>query len=158
MKTNFYSISLGFIFLVVSVSQKACKINEPPSFVNIDKISITDFSQQTIGVTSNANFINPNDLGITIKKVELNVVVNGTPVGSISQQKSTKIKSRSDFSIPIKLQIMQADLYKALGGFTGSLGAVFGKEVEIGYKGKVTVCKFFFSYTIPINYTAKYKL
>ena len=158
MKGNFYNLSFACIFLVISVSQKACKINEPPSFINIDKISITDFTQQTIGITSNANFNNPNDIGVTIKKIELNVAVNGTPVGSIGQQKSTKIKSHSDFAIPIKLQIMQSDLYKALGGFTGSLSAVFGKDVEIAYTGKVTICKFFFSYTIPINYTAKYRL
>ena len=158
MRINFLSISLAYIFLVVTVSQKACKINEPPSFINIDKISITDLTQQSIGITSNANFHNSNDVGITIDKVELNVIVNGKQIGSIAQQKSTKIKSRADFSIPIKLQISQGNLYNALGGFTGTLGAVFGKDVEIAYQGKVTICKFWIPYTIPINYTSKYRL
>lgn len=158
MKTHFLAINISWILLVVTVSQKSCKINEPPSFKSVDKISITEFNTKTMSITSNLNFNNPNDIGLSLCKMELSVLVNGKPIGSIAQQKSTRIGARSDFSIPIRLDVLQGDLYNALGGFTGSLGAMFGKEVEVAYKGKIKLSKFFIPYTIKIDYTSKYKL
>lgn len=150
--------SLAFIFLIVVVSNKGCKINQTPEFKNINNVSVTDLSLSTLKINSNANFVNPNDIGLTLKKVELSLFVNGKPVGSINQVKSTRIKARSDFSIPVQVSVVQSNLLNAIGGLSGAFGAMFGKEFDIEYRGKITVSKFWIPLTIPINYKTKYKM
>lgn len=156
VRNSFYSLAL--VLLVVTITNKGCKINQSPEFMSISNLSITDFSLSNIKIASNANFVNPNDIGITLKKVELSVFVNGKPIGSINQVKSTKIGARADFAIPLQINVVQSNLFNAIGGISGAFGALFGKEIDIEYRGKITVSKFWIPISLPIKYNMKYKL
>lgn len=158
MKNRISLFSFAFVFLIVVISNKGCKINQTPEFKNISDLSITDFSLSNIKIASNANFMNPNDIGITLRKVELSLFVNGKPVGSINQTKATKIKARSPFSIPLQVNVAQSQLLNSVGGLTGAFGALMGKEIDVEYRGKITVSKFWIPFNFPINYKMKYKL
>lgn len=158
MRISTSYFSMAFIFLVVAVSNRACKISESPQFNSINNLSITDLGLSNISISSNANFFNPNDIGITLKKVELSLFVNGKPIGSVNQIKSTKIRSRSDFAIPLSISVVQGNLLSAIGGLSGAFGALLGKEMDVEYRGRITISKFWIPFTIPVNYKMKYKL
>ncbi len=111
-----------------------------------------------IKIGSSANFFNPNDIGITLRKIELSLFVNGKPIGSINQLKSTKIKARSDFAIPLQVNVAQSALLNSVGGLTGAFGAFLGKEIDIEYRGKITISKFWIPFNLPIYYRMKYKM
>ncbi len=158
MRTKFSFYNLAFVFLIVVVSNKGCKINQSPEFKSINNLSITDFSMSNIKIGSSANFFNPNDIGITLRKIELSLFVNGKPIGSINQLKSTKIKARSDFAIPLQVNVAQSALLNSVGGLTGAFGAFLGKEIDIEYRGKITISKFWIPFNLPIYYRMKYKM
>ena len=158
MQVRISYFSLAFVFLLVVVSNKGCKINQTPQFVNINNVSISDLSLSAFKINSKANFVNPNDIGLTLKNVELSLFVNGKPIGSVNQVKSTKIKARSEFAIPLQINVAQANLLNAVGGLGGAFGAMFGKEFDIEYRGKIKLSKFWIPFTIPINYKTKFKM
>jgi len=144
--------------MIATSQYKSCTYNATPEYKNISNVSISDVSLNSVGINSKANFYNPNDIGLILKNVELSVFLNGQPIGSINQTASTAIGAKKEFGIPLRIQLSQSQLFNAIGGLSGGLSAAFGKSVKIGYRGKITVSKFWIPFTFNFSQETDMKL
>ena len=59
-----------------------CTVTEKPEFISLENIEVVDSNIETITLSADANFINPNDVGGTLKTDNMKVYINGTEVAN----------------------------------------------------------------------------
>ena len=133
-----------------------CKVKEKPEFLRVNNIQILESNSKSINLSADAVFINPNDVGGTLKTDNIKVFVNNTEMATISTE-SFDVPARDKFSIPLKASVPINSIItdKSLEGL---LGSIFNKKIKVQYKGDIKYKAFGFSYTYEIDKTDTVKL
>lgn len=98
---------------------------------------------------ANAIFYNPNSMRGRLKKIDVDVFVNGKKAASVKQQLKTVIPSKGEFSVPIEVKLN----IKELGFMDTLLGVIGGKKFEVRYEGTLKLSYHGFPINVPVNYT-----
>ena len=96
-----------------------------------------------------AVFYNPNNMRMKLKKIKVDVFVNGKKMAEIDQDFKLVIPARSEFSIPLDVKLAM----KELGFFDTIFGMMGGKKMEVRYEGSLKLTY----HGIPINVPVDYK-
>jgi len=140
-----FSFALGillFFLLVVS-----CKPKEDVQLRKINDI-IVDASTEPM-LRANALLYNPNNLRMTVKKIDLEVFVDGKKAAIIDQQLNLRVPAKAEFTIPLEVKLNLKEL-----GLLDTVLAIFGgKKMNIQYKGSIRLSKSGVPFTVPVNYT-----
>ena len=84
-----------------------------------------------------------------LKKIDVDVFVNGKKAASVKQQLKTVIPSKGEFSVPIEVKLN----IKELGFMDTLLGVIGGKKFEVRYEGTLKLSYHGFPINVPVNYT-----
>ena len=138
-----------FIFYTIAFS--SCGNFKEITFSGIENIQIVKLSQKGVDAEITAKIINPNNVGFTIYKSEIYVIMNGVSVGKTDFKNNIKIKPNSEdlYNFQIKAEfanLNMTDLPKLI-----SMG--MSKNGKIGLKGNLKVGKLFVKKNYPINLT-----
>lgn len=98
---------------------------------------------------ANAIFYNPNNMRGKLKKINVEIFVDGKKAATINQHLKSVIPARNEFSIPLEVKIS----LKELGFMDTLLGVLGGKRFEVRYEG---VLKFTYR-GVPFQVPVKYK-
>jgi hypothetical protein len=98
---------------------------------------------------ANAIFYNPNNQRGRLKKINIEIFVDGKKSATINQQLKTIIPAKEEFSIPLEVKIS----LKELGFMDTLLGVLGGKRFEIRYEGFLKLTY----HGVPFNVPVKYK-
>lgn len=98
---------------------------------------------------ANAIFYNPNNQRGKLKKINIEIFVNGKKSATINQQLKTIIPAKEEFSIPLEVKLS----LKELGFMDTLLGVLGGKRFEIRYEGVLKLTY----HGVPFNVPVKYK-
>jgi hypothetical protein len=97
---------------------------------------------------ANAIFFNPNRVRGRLKKIDVEIFVNGKKAASVNQKMTTKIPANAEFTVPIEVQLALKEL-----GFMDTLLGVFGgKKFEIQYKGSLRLSYHGLPVRVPVDY------
>lgn len=148
------SRALFLITLVVLLS--SCKITAP-TFKNLGTWSIGEVQGGKVTIHNTAYFYNPNDIdGIKVNTVSVAVMTNGKKLGTITNTAGKlTIPKKSDFSIPLSLEINPSEL---VGSLTDILGAALGKSIDLRCVGNVGVGYSVINKNISIDQTVPIKV
>lgn len=143
---------LLILFCIVSLIS-ACTINKAPEFKNVDHIEVETQSIDNIEISGNFNFHNPNDIGCELIKMDIDVFANGVNIGKANESGISNIDSNDDFYIPAKINVSPKQIFggNVAGLIGGALSAIFKKEIDVEFKGTVTLKKLGMSFEIPIH-------
>lgn len=125
----------SFIFALFS-----CTVDEAPEYKKIQNIKIENISKQDVLVSAEAFYYNPNHIGGSVKKVDIDLFIDDAKIAEVLSA-PFEINSQDDFKVPLKANIP----YKKLFGSSGKqilgnlLNAVVNKKTKINYKGKITI-------------------
>lgn len=146
------TIILSTILLMVI----GCKVKEKPKFLRVENIQVLESNSKNITLTADAVFLNPNDIGGTLKTDGIKVFINNTEMATISSE-SFDVPAREKFSTPLKTKIPLNRIVtdKSLEGL---LGSIISKKIKVQYKGDIIYKAFGFSYTYGIDKTDTVKL
>ena len=97
---------------------------------------------------ANAIFYNPNSMRGKLKKIDVDIFVNGKKAASVNQQLKTVIPANSEFSVPIEVKLAM----KELGFMDTLLGMIGGKKFEVRYEGSLKLTYHGFPINVPVNY------
>lgn len=97
---------------------------------------------------ANAIFYNPNKVRGRLKKISVDIYVNGKKTASVDQKLKTLIPSQSEFTVPIEVKLAM----KELGFMDTVLGMIGGKKFEVRYEGHVQLSYRGFPIKVPVNY------
>lgn len=133
MKKKFFII-YAFILLMVT----GCQINQQPEYERMENIRVTKLGFETIQLQAEAIFNNPNILGITIKRSDIDVFKDSIFLGK-AQTPSFEVNKKSEFKIPITIDFSPKKIIKEKGFLGNILSTVSKKELNITYKGIITL-------------------
>ena len=140
---------LPLLLIVCSFALSSCKKFEDITVTKIEDVKVISFNQQGVEAIITAIIKNPNKVGFTIYKSEMDATIEGMDVGKTSLAEKVKIKAKSetahDFHIKSNFsKLSVTDLPKIIA-------IAMSKEVNVGLKGKLKVGKFYVKYAVPVD-------
>jgi LEA14-like dessication related protein len=103
---------------------------------------------------ANAVFYNPNKVRGRLKKISVDIFVNGKKTANVDQQLKTLIPSQGEFTVPIEVKLAM----KELGFMDTILGMIGGKKYEVRYEGFLKLSYHGLPIKVPVNYTDEIRL
>ncbi len=133
-----------------------CTVTKKPKFINIKNIHVLEASSKFITVSANAIFLNENRIGGELQTDGIKVLINNSEIASITTEKF-KVPAKKEFAIPLTARIPKDSLFgnKNLGSL---LGSIFGKKLEVQYKGDIKYKVLGFSHKYKVDETEELKI
>ena len=125
-----------------------------------EKIRLKSIRDVVVDATSdptlkaNAILFNPNNMRGKLKKIDVEIFVNGKKAANVKQDFNMVIPANSEFTIPLVVNLHM----KELGFMDTLLGMVGGKKFEVRYDGFVKVNYRGIPVRVPIDYKDDVKL
>lgn len=118
----------------------SCKVNEKPEFKAVENITVKDINGSTVTISAEALYFNPNHIGGTIKKVDLDLFMDGIKISDVEAQ-PFEINSQENFRIPLTAKVPHSKLFGKSGKqLLGNLiNAALNNTVKVSYKGIITL-------------------
>jgi len=143
-RTSGYAfLLLGFLFLLA-----AC--NGPHEDIVLRQIRdvVVDASTDPM-LKANAIFFNPNKVRGKLKRINVDIWVNGKKAATVDQKLRTEIPAQKEFSVPLEVKLS----IKELGFLDTILGMIGGKKFEVHYKGFLKLNYHGIPIKVPVDYT-----
>ena len=83
-----------------------------------------------------------------LKKIDVDIFVNGKKAASVDQDLKTIIPANSEFTVPIEVKLA----IKELGFMDTLLGVIGGKTFEVRYEGSLKLSYHGFPIQVPVRY------
>jgi hypothetical protein len=98
---------------------------------------------------ANAIFFNPNQMQGKLKRIDVEIFVDGKKAATVHQKLKTRIPSNAEFAVPLEVNLA----LKELGFMDTLLGVLGGKRFEIRYVGSLKLSYKGVPFTVPVKYT-----
>jgi len=145
-------INYFFKLLFITIILQSCTVNEMPEFIKVSNVDISDYSTETITVTSDLLFHNPNSVGGILQVNQIKVWVNDIDLGNLNSA-NFKVPAKKEFSVPIVFDVPYKKIFKDKNNIVlNVLNALNKKSIEVNYKGNITYKLGVFSYDYPVDY------
>ncbi len=97
---------------------------------------------------ANAIFYNPNSQRGKLKRINIEIFVDGKKAATIDQRLKTVIPANKEFSVPLEVKLS----LKELGFMDTLLGVLGGKRFDIRYEGVLRLSYRGVSFNVPVRY------
>ena len=102
---------------------------------------------------ADAIFYNPSSARMRLKRIDIDVMVDGKKAARVDQDLSALIKAKSEFTVPLEVQLNLKE------GLLDTILSLFGgKTYDILFVGNMKVSINGFPVKVPVNYKEKVKL
>ena len=95
-----------------------------------------------------AVFYNPNNMKMKLKKINVEIFVNGKKAALVNQNLKTQIPARDNFTVPLEVTLAM----KELGILDTLFGMIGGKKFEVQYKGYLKLSYHGIPIRVPVDY------
>lgn len=149
LRTNnsrIYKRSLLPVFLSL-VLMTSCQKPEEEIVLRQIRDVVVDASSEPM-LKANAVFYNPNDMRGKLKKIDVEIFVNGKKAATVDQEMKTFIPAESEFTVPLEVKLA----IKELGLMDTLFGMIGGKKFKIHYKGSLKLSYRGLPINVPVDY------
>lgn len=143
-------IVIPIMLYLVVLTTSSCKKPQGFDYRDIRNIKIDKIGFDKSSLTMDLVYFNPNNFGVTLKKVDCDIQLNNNPFGHFSLDTSIYIDKKSEFVLPAKINVSMGNIYKNI--FT----VIFNQDVDVYVKGTASIRKII-NLTIPFDYKGKHK-
>ena len=124
-----------------------CKKPDQDIVLRHIKDVVVDASTEPM-LKANAVFYNPNNVRGRLKKIDIEIFVNGKKAASVDQSLKTSIPAASEFTVPLEVNLA----IKELGVMDTIFGMIGGKTFDIHYKGFLRLTYHGLPIKVPVDY------
>ena len=103
---------------------------------------------------ANAVFYNPNNVRGRIRKIDVEIFVNGKKAASVDQALKTSIPAQAEFTVPLEVKLA----LKEMGVMDTIFGMIGGKTFKIRYKGSLRLSYRGLPISVPVDYEDDVKI
>ncbi len=143
---RFYKSSLLYILILIAAF--SCKKVEAPVYESVDELEIIDRSSNSVTISANVNFYNPNNYRITLKKADIDVLLNDKPITNFTRDYNLKIEKNEHFTVPVEIRFSMADLNTNV--ISSAINALLGKKQVLSYKGNIKIKAYGIRINVPV--------
>jgi LEA14-like dessication related protein len=140
---------LGVCLLLMAI---ACHKPDPPEYCGFLNLRIGKGQGQTTILSTSVKFYNPNPFSLTLRRADMDVSINGKPVGHAVLDSTIFIPKRDTFFIPVSLQVDLHDL------FSNALQMLMDRQVKIAFDGRVKLRRDGIPFNVPFHYEGEQDL
>jgi LEA14-like dessication related protein len=144
-------IPLPVIFLYLLFIMPSCQSPKELVYKDFKNFSIEKLGFSSSAIKMDLIYYNPNNFGLQLKSTDLDIFIDGNYLGKTSQEYQVGILKRSDFAIPLKMNIDMKNIFK------NAVGSLFGQEVLVKVTGRIKVGKANVYKSFAVNYEGKQK-
>lgn len=145
--TVFRFSSTLLLFLTTLIVTFSCKAPEQEVVLRKIKDVVVDGTHDP-KLKAQAILYNPNKHHGKLKRIKMDIFVNGKRAGSIDQRMRITIPAKAEFSVPIEVNLA----IKEFGFLDTLLGFIGGKKFDVHYKGSIRVTYHGVPIRVPIDY------
>lgn len=95
-----------------------------------------------------AIFYNPNNMKMKLKRINVDIYVNGKKAAVVNQNLKTVIPAKDNFTIPLEVTLAM----KEIGIVDTLLGMIGGKKFQVQYKGYLRLSYHGIPVRVPVDY------
>lgn len=141
--------------LIVLISAFAFQCQKPGQDIVLRRVKdvVVDATSDPM-LKANAVFYNPNKVRGRIKKVKVDIYVNGKKAANVDQDFKLVVPSQSEFTVPIEVKLA----VKELGFMDTVLGMIGGKKFEVRYEGFLKLNYHGIPIKVPVDYKDDVKI
>lgn len=142
-------------FIIVLFSGFAFQCQKPDQDIVLRRVKdvVVDASDEPM-LKANAIFYNPNKIRGRIKKVKVDIYINGKKAANVDQDFKLVVPSQSEFAVPIEVKLA----VKELGFMDTVLGMIGGKKFEVRYEGFLKLSYRGIPIKVPVDYKDDVKI
>jgi LEA14-like dessication related protein len=135
------------LFLLLAIAAAGCKRPKEDIVLRQIKDVVVDATSDPM-LRANAIFYNPNSMRGKLKKIKVDIFLNGKKAASVDQELKTIIPANDEFTVPIEVKLA----IKELGFMDTLLGMIGGKTFEVRYEGALKLSYHGVPINVPVNY------
>lgn len=141
--------------LIIVLFTYSCKdAGQAPEFRRVANVKVAKVNAKEALLNGDAFFFNPNKAKMLLKKVEIDVFMEGKKIGVINQALKTKIPAQAEFKIPVDATFNVSDI----GLLNGLMSMLGGKKMKVRYVGKVKLRIHGIPVAVPVDYEDEIRL
>lgn len=137
-------VCLSLILVIITAG---CKKPKEEIVLRQIKDVVVDATSSPL-LKANAVFFNPNDVRGKLRRINVDIFVDGKRAASVNQELKTLIPANAEFSVPIEVNLA----IKELGFMDTLLGVIGGKKFEVRYEGSLKLSYHGVPINVPVNY------
>lgn len=142
--------------IIVMLLIQGCKRPEAPVFEKVRDIVITEKTGNSFTVTALADFYNPNNYKMVLKRADIDVLLEGKKISNLHQEYNLVIDRNSKFTVPLEATISQDEIRGNL--INSALNILLGKKLTLNYVGNIRVKAYGIGIRVPIEGESKIDL
>jgi LEA14-like dessication related protein len=149
ISVNLLPKRLANFFLIVFASGFLFQCQKPDQDIVLKQIRdvVVDATSEPV-LKANAIFFNPNKIKGRIKKIKVDIYVNGKKAANVDQDFKLVVPSQSEFTVPIEVKLA----IKELGFMDTVFGLLGGKKFEVRYEGFLKLSYHGIPIKVPVDY------
>jgi LEA14-like dessication related protein len=99
-------------------------------------------------------FYNPNKMSMKLKKIKIDIFIDGKKTGEIDQELKMQIPAQKEFSVPIEVKLAM----KELGLLNTIFGMIGGEKKEVHYQGSLKINYHGLPISVPVDYKSEIRI
>lgn len=139
------------LFTLLVLILGSCSVQQPiigtPTGIEAEELSM-----KAVRLKILVPIENPNNFSFKLKKVDLDLFVNGKNVGKVNKLDKVRIKANSKETYPVGFEITPAE---ALTNVLYLIGELQGRSPQLEVKGSITVSKLGIPKKIKVDHKQK---
>ena len=145
---------LRFLVLVATLlSTGSCmKKVENPEFLGVEDFKVHSLGKSVSQLNMRLRFFNPNGFPMELRKADVDVSIEGKPLGKTLLDTVIQIPAKDSFLVPVKMALEMKTVLPNLWSLAAK------EDVLLGMVGTVRVKRSGISVTIPVNYSGRQKI
>lgn len=144
---RFLIFGIALVMLIGS-----CKPKEDVVLRNIRDI-VVDADTEPL-LRAQAVLYNPNNIRMKLRKIDIDVFVDGKKSARIDQENKLTIPAQAEFTVPLEVKLN----LKELGLLDTLFGMIGGKKMKVQYKGSISITYKSIPIKIPVDYTSEVRI
>lgn len=133
----------------------SCSIARLPMVKGIDDVKVNRFNKDSLYLDVGLKINNPGTWGYRIKRVDVNLMMNDKPVGSINGKLPFKLITKGDRTYNITAGVGTNNVVNVIPDL---LGIFSGKQVKLQLQGQIKMRWFIFTKTIKFDNNKEFKM
>ncbi|ELR71044.1 hypothetical protein C900_03174 [Fulvivirga imtechensis AK7] len=142
------------IIAIVIVLTGCTRPEEAPVLKRVTNVEVTKVTGKEALLNADAIFFNPNRVSMKLRKVEVDVELEGKKIGQIEHSMKTKIPANAEFTVPLDATFNM----KEVGLLKSVLSMLGGKKMKVHYRGFIKVTVHGLPIKVPVDYEDEVRL
>lgn len=141
-------VNFCFVCLIVFAGW-GCKEAEPAQLVRFQKLSFGPVVNNQTQVRGEALLYNPNNFGVRIKEIQLQIAIESVTVATLRETKMVRAGAKKEFIVPFQGNLAMADIQKIVE--KDGLAYLLGKKVPLRFTGQIKTSIAGWSSKFPVD-------